>query len=130
MTFRLETPAEAIEPLTEGFRVALSGGERLDAERVLLATGRHSRIAGLDPAAAGIALDERGRPVLDPLGRTSDPRVWVAGDARGGAMHTPLANAEGRHVALALLGRGRGAARHLGRARRRCSRSRSSRMWV
>lgn len=102
--FRLDTPTEALECGADGCRAHLGGGETLETERVLLATGRRPRIAALDPAAAGLALDERGGLVLDPLGRTSDPHVWAAGDARGGAMHTPLANAEGRHVALAMLG--------------------------
>lgn len=102
--FRLGTRVGALECADEGARVDLEGGETLEAERVLLATGRHSRVVELDPRAGGLAIDDGGRLVLDPLGRTSDPHVWAAGDARGGEMHTPLANAEGRHVAEAMLG--------------------------
>ncbi len=102
--FRLGAPTAALACTDGTARVTLDGGGTLDVERVLLATGRHPRVDELDPPAAGLALDERGHLVMDPLGRTSDPHVWVAGDARGGAMHTPLAKAEGLHVALAMLG--------------------------
>lgn len=102
---RLRAVTESIDCAESGSRVTLGGdGGVLEAERVVLATGRAPRIAELDPAAARLALDARGNLVLDPLGRTSDPHVWAAGDARGDGMHTPLANAEGRHVALAMLG--------------------------
>jgi dihydrolipoamide dehydrogenase len=105
VTFRLGAHTASIHCGGDAAEVRLESGETLRADRVLLATGRRPRIAELDVAAAGLVLDERGRLVLDPLGRTSDAHVWAAGDARGGAMHTPLADAEGRHVALAMLGR-------------------------
>jgi pyruvate/2-oxoglutarate dehydrogenase complex dihydrolipoamide dehydrogenase (E3) component len=104
VAFRLGAHVSGIACSAEGARVTLESGEALDAQRVLLATGRRSRVAELDPAAAGLELDDRGRLVLDPLGRTTDAHVWAAGDARGDGMHTPLANAEGHHVAEAMLG--------------------------
>jgi len=67
-------------------------------ERVLMAVGRTPAITDLDVAVAGIEVDERGRVVHDSYLRTTNPRVWIAGDAAGGMMHTPVASYEGRIV--------------------------------
>jgi pyruvate/2-oxoglutarate dehydrogenase complex dihydrolipoamide dehydrogenase (E3) component len=83
-----------------------AGGEarELSCDRVLLATGRRPALAALDLAASGIALDERGAPVLDDALRSSDPRVYFAGDAAGRIQLTPAANAQGETVARSILG--------------------------
>ena len=75
----------------------------LDGDRVLLATGRRPALGGLDLAASGIALDEHGAPVLDDALRSSDPRVYFAGDAAGRVQLTPAANAQGETVARSIL---------------------------
>lgn len=84
----------------------LSGGEgrnaTIEAQRVLLATGRAPQLDHLGLDNAGIALDDRGRLVLDAHFRTTNPFVYAAGDAAGGEMHTPIANYEGTMVADAL----------------------------
>jgi len=80
-----------------------SGIERvLHAERVLSATGRAPALADLSPAGAGIELSD-GNLVLDGALRTTNPRVWAAGDAAGLSMHTPVANLMGRTVASSLV---------------------------
>jgi glutathione reductase (NADPH) len=84
----------------------LKDGERafvLTAERVLAATGRRAALAGLDLDKAGMDLDAHGTPVVDTSLRTSNPRVWMAGDAAGGIQLTPVANFEGEHIAQSIL---------------------------
>ncbi len=71
-------------------------------QRVLVATGRKPALASLDVAAAGIALDDRGRLVLDSSLATTNPRVWAGGDAAGGMMQTPVASYEGRCIAASI----------------------------
>jgi pyruvate/2-oxoglutarate dehydrogenase complex dihydrolipoamide dehydrogenase (E3) component len=71
-------------------------------ERVLVATGRAPALADLDCEAAGIETDRRGHVVLDRFLRTTNPRVWVVGDAGGGMMQTPVAAYEGRTVAESI----------------------------
>jgi pyruvate/2-oxoglutarate dehydrogenase complex dihydrolipoamide dehydrogenase (E3) component len=75
----------------------------LDCDRVLLATGRRPALRGLDLAACGIELDERGAPILDSALRSSDPNVFFAGDAAGDAMFTPVAGVHGAAIANTLL---------------------------
>jgi len=74
----------------------------IEAQRVLLAVGRRPDVTGLDLEAAGVELD-RGRVVHDTFMRTSNPSIWVAGDAAGGMMQTPVANMEGRTVAASII---------------------------
>jgi glutathione reductase (NADPH) len=75
----------------------------LSAERVLAATGRRPALDGLGLDNAGLKLDQDGVPELDAALRTSNPRVWLAGDAAGGEQHTPVANLEGERVARSIL---------------------------
>jgi glutathione reductase (NADPH) len=83
-----------------------SGGETrtLGAERVLVATGRRPALGDLRPDVAGLATDERGHLSVHDHFRTSDPSVWVAGDAAGGPQFTPVASTHGSLIARALLG--------------------------
>jgi dihydrolipoamide dehydrogenase len=68
-------------------------GERrsADAELVVAAVGWVADTADLSPAAAGIALDERGFVKVDAHHRTSAAHVFAAGDAIGRMMLVPQA---------------------------------------
>jgi dihydrolipoamide dehydrogenase len=74
----------------------------IECERVLIAVGREPALDGLDLAAAGIELTERGHMVLDEALRTTNPRVWACGDAAAGMMQTPVASLQGRTVAESI----------------------------
>ncbi|MBW6467792.1 MAG: dihydrolipoyl dehydrogenase family protein [Anaerosomatales bacterium] len=71
-------------------------------KRVLVATGRAPALEELDLQAAGVEVDGHGRIVLDTSQRTTNPRIWAAGDAAGGMMQTPIANYQGRTVATSI----------------------------
>lgn len=49
-------------------------------EQVLVATGRRPNTAGMGLEEAGVAVDERGAVVVDGHLRTTNPRVFAAGD--------------------------------------------------
>lgn len=82
----IHTPANVkrIEGGTEGPRVlhAEVGGEirAFEVEQVLVATGRRANTAGLGLEAAGVETDRRGAVVVDEHLRTTNPRVFAAGD--------------------------------------------------
>lgn len=85
--------------------VVLDTGERVEADQVLVAVGRTPRTAGLGLAAAGVQLDERGYVRVDDHLRTTNPRVWAAGDVTGHAQLTHVAGVHGSLVATnAILG--------------------------
>ena len=84
--------------------LALAGGEALEIEQVLVATGRRPVFDGHDLAAAGVELDERGHPVLTETLRTTAPNVWAAGDATGVLLFTHVGSYEAELVVDDVLG--------------------------
>jgi pyruvate/2-oxoglutarate dehydrogenase complex dihydrolipoamide dehydrogenase (E3) component len=87
-----------------GWTVELEGGDRLRAERLLVATGRRPVLDGHDLAAAGVELDPRGRPILSETLRTTNPDVWAAGDATGELLFTHVGTYEAELVADDVAG--------------------------
>lgn len=76
--------------------------QRFSAERLLLATGRVANLEGLGLEAAGIELERPHTLRLDETLRTTNPRVFAAGDATNRELVLHTGNAEGRHVARNL----------------------------
>jgi mercuric reductase len=83
-----------------GTVVTTRSGQRISAQRVLVATGRTPRTAALDLDAAAVKTDERGFVIVDAHQRTSNPRVYAAGDVTGGPQYVYVAAATGRVAAL------------------------------
>jgi len=93
--------------------VALVAGEerRIDGSEILVATGRRPQLDGLAVDAAGVELDGRGMLVLDDELRTTNPRVFAAGDVTGAPQFVYVAAAQGTIVAenaIANAGRAMG----------------------
>lgn len=83
-----------VEPEPSGVAVVVGGraGERrIAGSHLLVAAGRHANLEGLDVARAGIALTPTGQLVLDRRLRTTNRRIYAAGDAAGGQQFTHLA---------------------------------------
>jgi pyruvate/2-oxoglutarate dehydrogenase complex dihydrolipoamide dehydrogenase (E3) component len=100
--------ASRIEHGPAGWRLHLEGRDRpLEAERLLVATGRRPRLDGHDLEAAGVRLDEAGRPLLGETLRTTGEGIWVAGDATGELLFTHVGSYEAEVVADDILGRPR-----------------------
>ncbi|WP_052666339.1 dihydrolipoyl dehydrogenase [Nitriliruptor alkaliphilus] len=75
----------------------------LEADRVLVATGRGPRTADIGVAELGV-LDERGFVVTDPYGATEVPGLWAVGDVRPTLALAHAAFAEGFVVADRIAG--------------------------
>lgn len=56
------------------------GTQRLEADQLLVATGRRARTAELGLETAGVELDSRGIIVVDDRMATTNPKVFAAGD--------------------------------------------------
>jgi pyruvate/2-oxoglutarate dehydrogenase complex dihydrolipoamide dehydrogenase (E3) component len=69
--------------------------QRIAADQVLLAVGRPSNVAALEPEKAGIELDHSAVKVNPYLQSVTNPRIYAAGDAAGKHQHTPVAWYEG-----------------------------------
>ncbi|NEW89696.1 dihydrolipoyl dehydrogenase [Rhodopseudomonas sp. WA056] len=86
---------------------AAAGGnpETLEADVVLVAIGRVPYTEGLGLKEAGIALDERGRVVIDDHFATSLKGVYAIGDVVRGPMLAHKAEDEGVAVAELIAGK-------------------------
>ncbi|HZD72415.1 MAG TPA: mercury(II) reductase [Actinomycetota bacterium] len=109
----IHTPAQVLAVDRDGearhLRIRVDGTQRtIDADEMLVATGRRPNTAELDLEAAGIAIDQRGAIVVDQQLRTSNPRVWAAGDVTPSPQFVYVAAAQGALAAdNALHGAGR-----------------------
>ncbi len=90
-----------------GWTLSLAGGEAVEAEEVLVATGRRPVFDAHDLGAAGVEIDVHGRPVLTDTLRTTSPSVWAAGDATGELLFTHVGSYEAELVVDDILGRPR-----------------------
>jgi mycothione reductase len=68
------------------------------ADEILVATGRRSNSDILHPEKAGIKTDSKGFIVADEFMQTSQPGIWVLGDADGKYLFKHVANYEARLV--------------------------------
>jgi pyruvate/2-oxoglutarate dehydrogenase complex dihydrolipoamide dehydrogenase (E3) component len=98
---RLGTQAARVEP---GL-LHLDDGSSVPFDRLMVCAGRRPRTAGLGLDAAGLALDDSGAVAVDDALRTSNPRVWAAGDVTGPPYFTHVAGVHGSLAASnAVLG--------------------------
>jgi NAD(P) transhydrogenase len=91
------TGMASVERDERGLHAVLADGRELRPAALLFAAGRSVDTAELGLDAAGVAVDGRGRVVVDGSGRTSCPSVWAAGDVRGPALAS-VATDQGRQV--------------------------------
>ncbi|MCT2295606.1 NAD(P)/FAD-dependent oxidoreductase [Brachybacterium muris] len=82
------------------------GPWQLQADAVLMATGRRPATEDLGLEQAGIETDERGTVVVDAQLRTSAEGVFAMGDVHGGQQQTYLSLDDHRVVLDALTGSG------------------------
>jgi pyruvate/2-oxoglutarate dehydrogenase complex dihydrolipoamide dehydrogenase (E3) component len=97
------TKAASVAPTADGIRVVLDSGEPLDAERLLVATGRRPNVDDLGLQALGVELTKRGVSVDDRL-RAADG-VWAIGDVAGVGLLTHLGKYQARVAAANVAGR-------------------------
>ncbi len=90
----------------------VNGQSDLIAEAILVAAGRKLNLEGIGLAQAGIELEGRGLK-LDPFNRTTNKRVFAAGDAAGGPQFTHTADAQARMVLRNAFFLGRGKAKDM-----------------
>ena len=109
LTLKTGTKVTRIERKGKGAILTLepaAGGEAetLEADIVLLSAGRRPNTDGLNIAAAGLALDGRGRIPTDHDLRTPVPGIWAIGDVIEGPMLAHKAEDEGVAVAEHIAG--------------------------
>lgn len=94
--------ANSVKPSADGIAVELSDGRVVEAERLLVATGRHLNLPDLALEKAGLTADRGGLQVDDGL-RTGDG-AWAVGDITGKGAFTHVAMYQARIAAADILG--------------------------
>lgn len=95
----LEARAASVESTGAQVTVTTKSGRQVTGQRVLIATGRRSHTDALNLDGAGVQVDKRGFVVIDEHQRTSNPRVYAAGDVAGTPQYVYVAAASGRVAA-------------------------------
>jgi dihydrolipoamide dehydrogenase len=109
MTFKLSSKVTGVDTSGKILKASVEpakGGaaETIEADVVLVSTGRAPYTEGLGLKELGVKLDEGGRVVVDHYYATSVPGVWAIGDVITGPMLAHKAEDEGVAVAEILVG--------------------------
>ncbi|WP_343612825.1 glutathione-disulfide reductase [Novosphingobium sp.] len=103
--YRFDSPICGIEKLADGsLRVALDGHDPIEADVVLVATGRRPKTVGLGLEEAGVKLGANGEVIVDDYGQTSVPSIHAVGDVTDRVQLTPVAIREGHAFADTVFG--------------------------
>ena len=103
VTVLFGSTVDRVVPMNDRVDVMLSTGSTLRPDTVLFAAGRVPNTEGLGLDAAGVALDTRGRIVVDDEFCTSARGVYAAGDVLGPTLAS-LAMEQGRAAVCHALG--------------------------
>lgn len=109
IAFKLGAKVTGVEKAGKGAKVTfepVKGGnaETLDADTVLIATGRRPYTDGLGLQEAGVNVDDRGRVAIDDHWRTNVEGIYAIGDVVQGPMLAHKAEDEGIAVAEIIAG--------------------------
>jgi dihydrolipoamide dehydrogenase len=109
LTFKLGAKVTGVAKAKKGAKVTfepVKGGEveTIEADVVLVATGRRPVSDSLGLAEAGVALDDRGRVKVDGHLRSNVAGIWAIGDVIAGPMLAHKAEDEGVAVAETIAG--------------------------
>jgi glutathione reductase (NADPH) len=102
--FGFERLPTRIEKRDGALHVALSKGESLVVDQILVATGRRPNTAGLGLASAGVALDSAGAVKVDAWSQTNVATIHAVGDVTNRISLTPVAIREGHAFADHVFG--------------------------
>ena len=92
-----------LENTSTGVKVSLDNGAVLDADAILVATGRIPNGDQMNLDAAGIDMHNDGRIKVDDYGRTTAEGIWALGDVSSPYMLKHVANAETKAVRHNML---------------------------
>src|SRR5258708_6463567 len=90
--------------VTVQYTNADNSSKTLECDRLIISIGRIPNTEGLNAAAVGLKLDERGFVAVDEHCRTNLPNVWAIGDVVRGPMLAHKAEEEGVAVAERIVG--------------------------
>jgi len=110
MEFKLSSKVTAIDSSSKKLKVSVepaAGGdvEELSADVVLVSIGRKPYTDGLGLDKVGVAMDDRGRVIVNDHWQTNVPGIWAIGDVIAGPMLAHKAEDEGVACAERMVGK-------------------------
>ncbi len=93
-----------IERRDGALRAAMSAGDDIVADQILVATGRRPNTRGLGLESAGVVLNARGAVMVDAFSATNVPTIHAVGDVTDRVNLTPVAIREGHAFADHVFG--------------------------
>jgi glutathione reductase (NADPH) len=105
MRFLFNAPIDSVDKQSNGtLRVNLQGGDSVECEALLFATGRVPNTENMGLENAGVELDALGAVKVDDMSRSSCPSVYAIGDVTNRVQLTPVAIREGQAFADTIFG--------------------------
>jgi pyruvate/2-oxoglutarate dehydrogenase complex dihydrolipoamide dehydrogenase (E3) component len=89
----VRAPVDHVEGTGDGIAIS-AAGRRIEGDALLVAVGRRPHLDALNLQGAGVAFSEDGISVDSNL-RTTNPRIYAAGDAAGSMQFTHYAGWQG-----------------------------------
>ena len=107
ITFCLNARVQSVEGTVVVYQDAVTGKIlQLDADAILLATGRRPNTAGLNLPEAGVEVNERGAIIVNEHLQTTNPNIRAIGDVKGGLQFTYISLDDYRILREDLFGAG------------------------
>ncbi len=107
ITFHFNAHVQSIQDSVVFYKDSITGKEySLEANAILLATGRHPNTSNLNLETAGVRLDERGAIAVDEHLRTTNPNIRAIGDVKGGLQFTYISLDDYRIIREDMFGNG------------------------
>ncbi len=103
----LSAQIAGVEKRGDEKRIRLAGGREIPAEEILVAAGRAPNVGGLGLEAAGVEFDPKGGIRVDDRLRTTNRRIFAAGDVCSRYQFTHAADFMARAVLANALFMGR-----------------------
>ena len=104
VAFKFTNLPTRIEKTAQGLSVALTSGDGLGVDQVMVATGRHPNTQGLGLEKLGVALDALGGVKVDRWSQSTVPSIYAVGDVTNRIALTPVAIREGHAFADSVFG--------------------------
>ncbi|SBV31788.1 Glutathione reductase [uncultured Sphingopyxis sp.] len=103
--FKFNAPFQSIDKKDDGTLIVhLEGCDPIEADAVLMATGRTPNTKGLGLEEAGVELDDKGAVKVDERNQSSVPSIFAVGDVTDRIQLTPVAIREGQAFADSFYG--------------------------
>jgi mycothione reductase len=100
---RLDCQVTKVEEHDGGVRAHLSDGDTVEADTILVATGRRSNADGLDLDRTGVLVDDDEVVIVDEHQRTNVEGIWALGDVANHFQLKHVSNLEARVIQHNLL---------------------------